>query len=249
MTRVVLVNPRPVLWRRRQHPIRFVEIHATRGRGRTKAEEFAGTCGWMENPSNTGASCSEIIGDGELGIVLEDNQMPTWCAGFGDIGSTYAIDEYGVALEFCQSAALEDFTEKQYDLGAQRTALRCKAYGIPPVFITIPRQVGEPPAGIVRHDRCENGYKLGKSDPGDKFDEARFLARVKHYLGAEDEMTPEQEAELKKLREDFNTISGQIFPELKQLRTDVNTLSAQIGNLSGATVADVIADIQRRLKE
>jgi N-acetyl-anhydromuramyl-L-alanine amidase AmpD len=112
-------------------------------------------------------------------------------------------------------------------LGLLRYA--CEKYGIP-----------KDRRHIIGHYEVANN----RSDPG-----TLDIDALVRDLRAEDEMTPEQEAELKKLREDFNTISGQIFPELKQLRTDVNTLSAQIGNLSGATVADVIADIQRRLKE
>ncbi|KKL80797.1 hypothetical protein LCGC14_2001220 [marine sediment metagenome] len=31
------------------------------------------------------------------------------------------------------------------------------------------------PTGIVRHDKCENGTKLGKTDPGHQFDQAGSL--------------------------------------------------------------------------
>jgi hypothetical protein len=122
--------------------------------------------------------------------------MPTYSAGYGGVGSTYAIDEYGISFEFCQSDSLEPFTDAQYDLGAQRAAIRCKAYGIPVRFVTIPRQVGEPPSGFVRHDRCENGAKLGKTDPGEEFNEAKFCARVNHYVAPAPEPPPVEEDDM-----------------------------------------------------
>lgn len=180
----------------------------------------------MENANNQGASCSEIIGDGDLGLVLEDNQMPTWCAGYGGSGSTYAIDEYGIAQEWCQSASLEAFTDAQYELGAQRAAIHCKNHGIPVRFVTIDRQVGEPPSGFVRHDRCENGYKLGKSDPGDQFDEAKFIARVNHYMGAS---APQKEWDEMATKEEFEALLAPV----KQGLEGVSALVGWLTNTQG----------------
>jgi hypothetical protein len=44
----------------------------------------------------------------------------------------------------------------------------------------------------------------------------------------EDDMTPEQEAELAQLRTDLNVLNSQVFPELTQLRADFNTMNAQV---------------------
>jgi len=130
-----------------------------------------------------GGSCSYILGrDGSLGAVLDDDQQPTYGAGFGGPGSTFAIDEYGIAYEWCQSQAQEPFTPQQYERGAREIAAKCHKYGIPPGMIEIPVQSGTVPAGIVRHDRCQNGYVLGKSDPGSAFDEKLFIGLVKIEL-------------------------------------------------------------------
>ena len=64
----------------------------------------------------------------------------------------------------------------------QRVAAKSRTYGIPPLMLDIPRQVGPVPAGFVRHDRCENGRKLGKTDPGPRFRENDFIALVREKL-------------------------------------------------------------------
>jgi hypothetical protein len=127
-----------------------------------------------------------------MGTVLGDNQTPTYSAGYGGVGSTYAIDEYAISYELAQSPAQEPFSDAIYDRLTTEVAIDCKRYGIPPVMIEIPRQTGAVPTGIVRHDRCENGIKLGKTDPGDQFDEARFIADVKAEMeGDSQEPQPE----------------------------------------------------------
>jgi hypothetical protein len=113
-----------------------------------------------------------------MGTVLGDNQTPTYSAGYGGVGSTYAIDEYAISYELAQSPAQEPFSDAIYDRLTTEVAVDCKRYGIPLVMIEVPVQKGAVPTGIVRHDHCENGIKLGKTDPGDQFDEARFIGMV-----------------------------------------------------------------------
>jgi hypothetical protein len=201
----IRVTPQRWLWQPRSKPIRMIEIHATRG-NTPPAKQMQAALNWVQSPNNVGgrdasgnpawgSSFSHVIGtDGSLGTVLDDNQMPTYSAGYGGAGSTYAIDEYAISYELAQSPAQEPFSDAIYDRLVQEIAVDCKRYGIPPVMISISRQTGAVPTGIVRHDRCENGIKLGKTDPGDQFDEARFIADVKVEM--EDEM---DEAEVRKI--------------------------------------------------
>ena len=181
----IRVTPQRWLWQLRTKPIRFIEIHATRG-NTTPEKQMQAALNWVKSPNNGsaaqgwGSSFSHVIGtDGSEGTVLDDNQMPTYSAGYGDVGSTYAIDEYGISYELAQSPAEEPFTDKLYDRLIKEVAIDCKRYNIPVRMIEIPRQTGIVPTGIVRHDKCENGIKLGKTDPGDQFNEARFIAGVK----------------------------------------------------------------------
>jgi len=187
----VLVTPQRWLWTPRTKPIRMIEIHATRG-NTTPAKQKGAALNWVKSANNTnrdrngnplyewGSSFSHVIGtDGSEGTVLNDNQMPTYSAGYGGAGSTYAIDEYAISYELAQSPAQEAYSDPIYERLATEVAIDCLAHDIPPVMIEIPRQTGTVPTGIVRHDKCENGIKLGKTDPGDQFDEARFIAGVK----------------------------------------------------------------------
>ena len=196
------VTPRPWLWRPRTKPIRIIEIHATRG-NTTPEKQMQASLYWVQSARNVGnikadgspdyenpewgSSFSHVIGTGgSLGTVLDDDQMPTYSAGYGGPGSEWAIDEYGISYELAQSAAQEPFTEACLARAAKEVGAKCRQHGIPPVFLTIPRQVGEVPTGLVRHDRCQNGYVLGKTDPGDQFNEAHFLALVRAEMEVDD---------------------------------------------------------------
>lgn len=197
----VRVVPQSWLWVPRIKTIRMIEIHATRG-NTTPAKQKGAALNWVRSPSNNqggwGGSFSHVIGvDGSKGTVLDDNQMPTYSAGYGGAGSTYAIDEYAISYELAQSPAQEPFSDAIYTRLAKEVAVDCKRYDIPARMIEIPRQTGIVPAGIVRHDKCENGIKLGKTDPGDQFDEARFITDVKALM----EPTPEPEPELESPKE------------------------------------------------
>lgn len=198
------ITPQRRLWTMRNQPIRFIEIHSTRGGSHN---EYEATKGWMQSANNRssdgtwGGSCSYIIAeDGRICRVLTDTQQPTYGAGYGGAGSTYSIDEYGIAVEWCQSTIDTDFTEAQYQRGADLYASYCNTYGILATMLSIPRQTGVAPSGFVRHDRCENGAKLGKSDPGPQFREVYFIGLVNERLNGQpqggDDMTPAQEAKL-----------------------------------------------------
>jgi hypothetical protein len=193
------VTPQRWLWAPRTKPIKIIEIHATRG-NTTPEKQKPASLNWVQSPHNVGnrkngtpdydnpewgSSFSHVIGtDGSMGTVLDDNQMPTYSAGYGGAG-TYAIDEYAISYECAQSQAQEPFTDALYARLAKEVAGKCLQYGIPPVMVSIMVQKGEVPTGIVRHDRCENGIKLGKTDPGVQFNEVRFIAAVKAEMEGE----------------------------------------------------------------
>ena len=204
------MTPQPWLWIPRTKPIRFIEIHATRG-NTTPEKQKGAALNWVQSPQNVGgrdasgdpewgSSFSHVIGaDGSKGTVLDDNQMPTYSAGYGGVNSTYAIDEYGISFELAQSQAQEPFTDALYTRLAREVAPLCIKYDIPPVMISVTSQKGTVPTGIVRHDRCENGIKLGKTDPGVQFNEVRFIADVKAKIAPD---KPPQEDDMLLIRAD-----------------------------------------------
>jgi len=187
------VNPQRWLWVMRPKRIQMICTHATRG-ATTPSKQFGATVNWMESPNNVGArhptgplqgqpawgsSCSAILDrNGDVGWVLLDNQSPTYGAGFGTLflpgNDPYWVGEYASEWEWCQSANREDFTTAQYDRGALEYAKLCLKYDIPVVHLTLNHQVEPAPRGLTRHDKTENGHKLGKSDPGTKFHEEDF---------------------------------------------------------------------------
>jgi len=228
----IRVTPQSWLWRPRTKPVRFIEIHATRG-STSPAGQRSAALNWVQSARNVGnkkadgtpdyanpewgSSFSYVIGtDGSMGTVLNDDQMPIYSAGYGGPGSTYAIDEYGISYELAQSAAQEPFTEACYQRAAKEVAAKCKLYGIPAVFLTVSNQSGSVPTGLVRHDRCQNGYVLGKSDPGNQFDEGKFLALVRAEMQEDIIMTPEQ----------FHTILTQFQAVLTQIQVSTNHTEA-----------------------
>jgi len=214
----VIVKPQPWLWQPRFRPIRFLEIHATRG-PTTPDKQFGATVNWMQSAGNGnplqgwGSSCSYVLDrDGTLGIVLADDEMPKYSAGYGGAGSEWSIDEYGISYEWCQSPAQEEFTTAQYERGAVEFATKCRLYGIEPRILDEEVRTQKGPvnfSGFVRHDRCGNGYRLGKSDPGPKFRDADFVALVKERMNPAQPPVEEE------------TMSSQ---EYKELRAAVDAL-------------------------
>lgn len=188
-----IVTPRAWLWKPRTYPIKIIEIHSTRGGTTSPAIDYLATGNWMENPNNGsaikgwGSSCSFVLGPGgELTTVLQDNQMPTYSAGYGVSGPPigYSLDQYGISYEWAQPNINTPFSDAMYRRGAKEIAKKCVAYGIPPVFVTAFNQKEPAPAGLIRHDRCENGTKLGKSDPGPQFNEAYFIQLLTAEIAA-----------------------------------------------------------------
>jgi len=181
----------------------------------------------MENPNNGsaaqgwGSSCSRVLGpNGEMTYVLQDNQVPTYSAGYGRLFllGGWSIDEYGKSYEWAQPNILTSYSDAMYTRGAKEIAKDCVAYGIPPVFITVFDQAIQPvPTGLVRHDRCENGTKLGKSDPGLQFNEAKFIALLQAEIAAlENDMTKEEMIAVLRSQTAFPELGGKSLVEFMQ---------------------------------
>lgn len=189
----VSVIPQPCLWVPRTKPIRFIEIHATRGKTTPEKQKQA-ALNWVLSPNNKsehgdwGSSFSHVIGtDGSEGNVLRDDQAPTYSAGYGGPGSEWSIDEYGISYELAQSADQEPFTDACLRRAAREVAIDCGRYGIPVEFLWVRQQSGTVPTGLVRHDQCQNGIYLGKNDPGVQFNQQYFLSLVRAQMQPEED--------------------------------------------------------------
>jgi hypothetical protein len=190
------IVPAPQLWVPRHFPIHLIEIHSTRG---GSLNEYRATKNWMQSPNNNqggwGGACSYIVSDnGLICHVLDDEQQPTYGAGYGRFlrPDGWALDEYGIAVELCQPYINTPFTEVQLRAAAKLCAWYCEKYGISLQFLSIPDQSMSTTfrTGFVRHDRSENGTKFGKSDPGPQFNEDQFLQYVHDAMKGGDEDMP-----------------------------------------------------------
>lgn len=181
-------------YRKRTQKIRVALIHATRGGQRHPTEvEYQATINWEISPANIvipdvggevyGSMASRIVGaGGRHCMVMPDDYYPAYSAGH--------IDPIAISFETCQSNADMPYDERDFQRLAQEVAIVCKRNGIPPRNIPYLSGDNREAPGIAYHDRCANGTKWGKTDPGDMFDRERFARRVAELMEVdqEDEM-------------------------------------------------------------
>jgi hypothetical protein len=173
-------------------PPRLIIIHATRGETMQELQ-YDATKNWFQSASNCqgdgswgGCAHAVISHTGQLCRFISDAQTAHYAAGFGanfpPLG--WSCDDFGLSLELAQSSHQEPFAQATIDRAAEVCAAWCAAYGIPPVHVTKLDQRGREPQvkGIVGHDETENGTKLHKSDPGDKFPWNDFIAKVQAIM-------------------------------------------------------------------
>lgn len=76
------------------------------------------------------------------------------------------------------------------------------------------------PTGFIRHDRCENGAKLGKSDPGPQFREDYFISLVEQRLRKPQPIETQGEDDVALSQEDLDKIGAMIDARLQRLIGD-----------------------------
>lgn len=180
-------------WRQRSQPIRLIQLHATRsgrthtrlGRLWTMEDERKSTTNWFKSSNNRvagapheAAMASVLIGNGTLTQVMPDDIEPHHSLGHAD--------RSGLSIEICQPRDNVPFLPEDLELAAQYCAEKSTLYDIPVVVLPFLSADNHEAPGYVRHDRSNNGRRLGKSDPGSNFDDAQFIVRVKSYM--EDDM-------------------------------------------------------------
>ncbi len=188
--------------RPRQQPPRVIVIHATRGPVAPELQ-YDATVNWCVRPSAAvvakrrvqrwGPMADFVVGArGEVGQFGDyRTERANWAAGFGGSSrTTYGADEHAIAIECAQSSALEDYT------GAcvEAAAALCRGTLVPEFNIAVTlidfwdqRRDTAVPSGFSGHDRCANGRRLGKTDPGPKWPWDAFLDLVRApriYVGA-----------------------------------------------------------------
>ena len=196
------ITPAPQLVKPRTGPIKGSVIHSTRGGTSSPEVDYSATKNWFTSPNNMarnsqgqplgyGGCASRIIGPaGEMTIVMPDDQMPTYSAGYGAIGPPveFLVDQHYISYELAQPTINTPYTDPQIDRIAMEIALDAKTYGFPIIMRDFRDDQTVPLPGVTRHDRTANGRKLGKSDPGHMFPEVRFVTLARAYLEGVDDM-------------------------------------------------------------
>ena len=188
-----------------------IQVHSTRGRT-TPGKQVTSLLNWFSRADGDlggwGSSADYAVGpydadapsreNGPVStVVLSENphdQFASWAAGYGGRGPAHewGAGETSYSVEVAQSQAREAYSDKIYTelaelvLAINEEHRRRGWRTIPLVHIPFwdQRRDRPVPAGFTTHEGCENGRKLGKTDPGDEFDFPRLFARVRDLEGA-----------------------------------------------------------------
>ena len=154
---------------------KIVVMHATRSTIATKtdAEELQSTLNWFVNPN--GASSHWVLSELERVRVVSDTLI-AW-------HSTY-LNGRSWGIEMTQPTIDRPFTDGHY-ANAALIGQNYVSLGVEPVWLDY--WDGEDGSGFVAHEDTIQGREAGKSDPGPKFDRARFIALL----------NPEEEEDMK----------------------------------------------------
>lgn len=183
----------------RTQPIRLGVLHAMRGNTHPD-KQLPATINWFttnhlgtvqtRRNQGWGPMADFAIGFnptiGRVEIVQFGDWRTTrsnWGAGFGDSGMiTWGVDEVGLAIELDQSASLEEYREETLDaLTELATWLMTQPeVDIAPIKIDFWDQDKDKPvpSGWLGHDDTANGKRLGKHDPGGRFNWTRFTDAI-----------------------------------------------------------------------
>lgn len=156
--------------RRNLSQIRNVVIHCTEGPTALSAAL------WFENPASSG-SANLVVDDNHCFRTLDDGMIP-WAAP--------PLNTAGLHIELAGFASWTRSEWKLHDRtlrrAAYKTALRCKAYGIPVKFVTA-KGLWLRKKGITTHAEVTKAFrKSDHTDPGKNFPMDLFLGYVKEYL-------------------------------------------------------------------
>lgn len=187
-----LAKPAP----NRRSEIAGICIHSSRGGPKSSvANDGPATENWMASPQNGsatqgwGGSCDLIIYDigTRVKVTDWDSESPTYGAGYGNFLPPLGWDcsRYYLQVELAQHIASAPFDDRTIDSLAEWTANMALRYNFPIVRLPFLSQTGNPiPRGITAHDACQNGIRLGKTDPGPLFPWSEYMQKAANYYAA-----------------------------------------------------------------
>ena len=156
---------------------KVVVMHSTRsGQAHfSDSQELGATLSWFVNPE--GASSHWVLSEKERVRVVKDTLI-AW-------HSTY-LNGRSWGVEMTQPTIDRPFTDGHY-ANAALIGQNYVSLGVAPVWLDY--WDGGDESGFVAHEDTIQGRQSGKSDPGPKFDRARFIASLEDKPTEEEDMS------------------------------------------------------------
>jgi hypothetical protein len=190
---------------------KVVIMHSTRSTrvDFTDAQELTATLSWFQNPN--GASSHWVISELERVRVVPDDLI-AWHAA--------QLNPKSWGIEFTQPTPDRPFTEGHY-ANAEMVGRYYVSLGVVPVWLSYWN--GDDRSGFVDHADTIQGRNSGKSDAGNLFDRARFIASL------EDEMSKADVAKYFKDIEQKFRAGTALDPDERELWGWLNSLIERTG--------------------
>jgi N-acetylmuramoyl-L-alanine amidase len=155
----------------------------------------------IENPAETGSSaenCAQFFANLPASTPVEervsshyviDNNTEVQCVKDEDIANhAFGDNEGSLGFELSGEAGQsfsewrDDYSDKVVERACVLAARKCKAYGIPPRWLTN-AEVADRVRGFATHEQISDEFGAGiRSDPGEHFPYKKVAERVKFHL-------------------------------------------------------------------
>ena len=148
--------------------IKWIVLHSTEG-GTARS-----VAAYFESPS-AGGSAHLVVDDDSCYRCLRNDQIPWGAPGANTTG--FHIEQCGYARWPAAAWFLRHRTLRR---AAYKTALHCKLFGIPPVFVDSGDLIlGK--RGVTVHSECSKAFGGDHTDPGKGWPRGVFMALVRNY--------------------------------------------------------------------
>ncbi len=170
-----------------------VVLHSTRGGTASAATDYEATINWFVNP-NSQVSAHVVIGPQRVCRMVDDADQ-AWHA--EEHNATH------LGMEIAQPKIDTPFSDFQYEAAAILVREWCAKYNLPLKHVTDSSE-----RGMIGHEETAQGRRVGKTDPGPRFDWPRFVS-----LLVEGSALPARIAEL---RNALGFVTGFVADRLQQ---------------------------------
>lgn len=156
---------------RTKEDIKYIVLHSTEG------PTAQGAASWFTNP-NSGGSANIVVDDKVCYLTLHDLTTPWGAPPLNKNG--FHIEQAGYTAWNKAQWMLHLNTIRR---AAYKAALRCKWYGIPPVFLSVADLKAGKKSGITTHNNISLAFgQSNHTDPGKGYPISTFMWFLNRYL-------------------------------------------------------------------